>query len=175
MANSDLPRGFKPYGRIGHVGIYVANGTIYPGDAVKQDAGAAQTAQGPYFRSAVVAGTAGAALIGVAANYATAGQVVRVYDDPNQLFLGQCDESEFDSNADLNLNASILATAGNSTYKVSRMEVDSSTLATTATLELKVLGFLPRQDGKNAMGANAEVIFKINNHQLGSHTGTAGV
>lgn len=172
MANVDLPRGFRPMGDIKSIGIYTAGGTIYPGDAVKFDAGDNNTTE---FRGRVVAGTAGAALCGVALNYATAGQKVRVADDPSQLFIGQADESDFDNNQDFSLNASILATAGNSTYKVSRMEVDSSTLNTTATLELKILGAVDRHDGKNALGANVELIFKINNHQLGSHTGTAAV
>lgn len=172
MANVDLPSGFKPYGRIYHVGIYTAGGTIYPGDGVKFDAGDANTTE---FEGRVVAATAAAAMCGVAANYATAGQKVRVYDDPQQLFIGQCDGADFDSNADLSLNASILATGGNSTYRASRMEIDSSTLATTATLEVKVLRFLRRHDDKNAMGEFAQVVFKINNHQLGSSTGTAAV
>lgn len=172
MANADLPRGFRPYGQLLHVGIYVASGTIYPGDAVKQEAGAANTTQ---LRTRVAVGANGDALIGVALNYATVGQIVRVADDPSQLFAGQCDGADYDENADLGTNAGIVATTGDTTFKVSRMEVDSSDINTTATLALKILGVVPRQDGKNAFGANVEVIFKINNHQLGSHTGTAGV
>lgn len=172
MANVDLPSGFKPFGRIYHVGIYVAGGTIYPGDAVKFATGDASTTRK---RAEVVAGTAAGALCGVAANYAVDGDIVRVYDDPAQLFIGQADGSDFDDQADIGLNASILATAGDSTYKASRMEIDSSTLATTATLETKVLGINSRQDGKNEFGANVVLIFKINSHQLGSSTGTAGV
>lgn len=166
MANADLPRGFRPYGDIKHVGIYIAGGTIYPGDAVVKDGGAASTTR---MRAQCVSASgaqAGVKLLGVAMNYATAGQVVRVLDDPLQLFAGQGDGSDFDSNQDLNLNADLLATAGSATYKVSQMEIDSSTLATTATLQVQVLGYVDRHDGKNAMGANAELIFKINTHQL---------
>ena len=172
MANVDLPRGFRCYGDIKSTNVYSAGGTIYPGDAVKFSGGTSSTS---IRKAEVVAGTAGGALCGVALNYATAGQKVLVADDPSQLFIGQADESDFDNAVDLGLNASILATAGNSTYKVSRMEIDSSTLATTAALELKVVGVIERQDGKNEYGANVELIFKINNHQLGSSTGTAGV
>ena len=172
MANSDLPRGARPVGEMLQPHRYIAGGTIYPGDFVKKDGGAASTTR---FRAQVVAATAGAAMVGVALNYATAGQSVLVCDNPQQLFAVQCDESDFDSNADLNLNADILATSGDTTYKCSRMELDSSTLATTATLQCQVLGYIDRQDGKNQMGANAEVIVKINNHQLGTGTGTAGV
>jgi hypothetical protein len=124
-------------------------------------------------RMAVQAATAGAAMCGVALNYATAGQEVRVADDPSQLFSAQADEADFDENADLGQNASILATSGDTTYKLSRHEIDSSTLNTTATLEVKVLGVLGRT--KNAYGANVVLICKINNHQLGSHTGTLAI
>lgn len=172
MANVDLPRGFKPHGHDFGANYYVAAGTIYPGDAVCFEGGAANTTQK---RARVQVGSAGAALCGVALNYATVGQKVLVSDHPMQRFSGQCDESDFDQNADLGLNCSILATAGDSTYKVSRMELDSSTLATTATLELKVLGYVERQDGKNELGNFTEVIFKINNHQLGSGTGTTAI
>ncbi len=172
MPNVDAPRGFRPYGELKHVGIYVAGGTIYPGDAVKLHAGTSSTTR---MRGQVEAATAGAAMCGVALNYAVAGEKIRVADGPDQLFSGQTTGSDFDNNLDLSLNASILATAGNTTYKTSRQEIDSSTLATTATLECKVVGYLERADGKNAMGEFTEVIFKINNHQLGSHTGTAAV
>lgn len=172
MANVDQPRGFRPYQDIKSIGIYSAGGTIYPGDAVKFSAGTSSTS---VRLAEVVAGTAGAALCGVALNYAVAGGVVRVADDPSQLFVGQMDEAEFDNQIDLGLNCSILATAGNATYKVSRMEIDSSTQAVTATLEVKVLRYLDRQDGKNELGANTECIFKINNHQLSGGTGTLAI
>lgn len=170
MANTDRPCGFKPHGELKHVGIYVAGGTIYPGDAVKFETGASNTTQ---TRARVVQGAAAGALCGVALNYATVGQLIRVADDPSQLFVGQADGSDFDENADLGLNCPLLATAGDSTYKISRHELDSSDLDTTATDEFKVLGVLERT--KNEFGANVVLICKINNHQLGSSTGTAGV
>lgn len=172
MANPNLPRGFRPYGRLAHVGIYGAGGTIFPGDMVALGAGTASTTQ---YRGEVIASTAGAASVGVALNYATAGQTVRVADDPQQLFVGQASAADFDNNTDLSLNANILATAGSATYKQSRMVIASATLAVTATLDVKVLGFVPRQDGKNEMGGFAELIFKINNHQLSGGTGTLAV
>lgn len=172
MANADLPKGFRPYGQLLHVGIYVAAGTVYPGDMVKQEAGASNTTQ---LRTRVVVVANGDAAIGVALNYAAAGSIVRVADDPMQLFAAQGDGSDYDENADLGTNAGVVATAGDSTYKVSRQEVDTSDINTTATLTLKILGVVPRADGKNALGANVDLICKINNHQLGSHTGTAGV
>lgn len=172
MANTDRPRGFRPYGELKHVGIYVAGETIFPGDAVKQGAGDAVTTR---TLTEVVRGANGDALIGVALNYATDGQKVRVADDPSQIFSGQGDATEYATQDNLGTNAGIVATAGDTTYKCSRMEVDTSDINTTATLALKILGIVSREDGKNSFGAYVELIFKINNHQLGSHTGTAGV
>ncbi len=170
MANSDTPRGFRPYGELLHVGIYVASGTIYPGDAVEQHTG---TAVSTLKRVTCVVANAGP-LLGVALNYATAGQSVRVADDPSQLFAVNSDSAEPSLNDDLGLNATLVATAGDSTYKVSRHEIAAGD--TTATSEFKVLGIVDRQDGKNTFGSTGcECIVKINNHQLGSSTGTAGV
>lgn len=172
MANADTPKGFRPYGELLHVGIYIAGGTIYPGDMVKQAAGDASTTR---LLTEVVVAANGDALLGCALNYATDGQKVRVSDDPSQLYAAQGDGADYDDQADLGTNAGIVATAGDSTYKVSRQEIDTSDINTTATLALKILGVVPRADGKNAFGANVDLICKINNHQLGSHTGTAGV
>jgi hypothetical protein len=172
MANTDAPRGFRPYGELLHVGIYIAAGTIYPGDLVEAETGAANTTSK---RMRVAAADDGPS-VGVALNYATVGQVVRVADDPSQLFSGQVDAAEPAANSDLGLNYAIVATAGDSTYKQSRMEVSSTGEGTGATIAVKVLGVVDRQDGKNQFGNPfVEVIFKINNHQLGSSTGTAGV
>lgn len=163
MANADRPNGFRPQGEILRVRPYKASGVIYPGDAVTQEAG-----------GRVGAAAATNALIGVAATYASGADVeVLVYDHPDQLFVGQCDGADVDAQTDIGLNYSILATAGNSTYKLSRMEVDSSTQATTAALELKVLGIDRAID--NALGEFCKVVVKINNHQLSGGTGTLGV
>lgn len=163
MANLDQPRGAEPKGVPLRKNKYVAAGTIYPGDFVSQEAG-----------GRVVAASASSALCGVAASYASGADAeVMVWDHPDQLFLVQADETEVDAQTDIGLNYDIVATAGSSAYKLSRMELDSSTQATTATLPLKLLGIDERPD--NALGAQVDCIVKINNHQFGSHTGTAGV
>ncbi len=172
MANVDRPCGFKKFGYDYPNNRYIAAGTIYPGDAVKQEAGASNTTQ---YKMRVEAGSDTGALVGVALNYAVAGDSVLVSDHPDQQYTGQADESDYNENADLGTNANILATAGNSTFKASRMEIDSSDIATTATHQIRILGVEKRQDDKNAFGANVVLIFKINNHQLASGTGTDGV
>jgi hypothetical protein len=76
--------------------------------------------------------------------------------------------------ADIGLNADSIVAAASSTTGQSGMQLDTSTKATTATLQLKILGFVNRPD--NEIGsANAKVWVTINNHQLASGTGVAGV
>lgn len=163
MANKDQPCGAKPKGELLRVRKYVSGGAVYPGDFVmKENTGK------------VIVGAATNALIGVAINYASgADKELLVADHPDQMFVVQADEADIDAQTDILLNADIVATAGNSSYKISRHELDSSTIATTATLPLKVLGVEPRVD--NALGGQVDVVVKINNHQLAGGTGTAGV
>lgn len=162
MPNKDQPSGLVPFGRVISSGSYTAGGTIYPGDAVKI------VADGD-----VEVAAASDALLGVALNYAVSGEQVLVCDDPAQKFIVQADGSDIDAQADINLNYNLLATAGNSDYKISRHELDSDTGATTATLPLKLLGIVARVD--NALGAQVDCVVKINNHQLAGGTGTIGV
>jgi hypothetical protein len=163
MANLDQPQGFRPKGMQARANVYVSAGVIYPGDCVSQEAG-----------GRVAASAATSAICGVAIGYASAaGEDILVCDDPNQLFVCQADEADIDAQTDIGLNYDLLATAGSSAYRVSRMELDSSTGATTATLPLKLMGIEKRPD--NALGAQVDCIVKINNHQLSASTGTAGV
>lgn len=153
MANSDQPRGFRIKGNCLRVSPYVAGGTIYPGDAVHQEND-----------GKVDAAAASEALCGVAASYATDGQTVLVYDHPDQKFVVQAAGASVSAQTDINLNYPITATAGSSTYKQSRQELDDSAGATTATLPLKLLAIDSRED--NAFGANVDCVVIIANHQL---------
>lgn len=163
MANLDQPSGFSPKGEALRENKYLAGGVVYPGDCVKLDAA-----------GKVVVAAAGDALCGVANSHASAdGESVMVWDHPDQLFIGQADDASIDAQTDINLNYDILATAGSSTYKVSRQEVDASTGSATATVVLKLLAV--EEKVGNALGAQCKVIVRINNHQLSAGTGTAGV
>ena len=100
----------------------------------------------------------------------TSGQIsADVLDDPNQLFLIQCDAGFVA--ADVGKNADVIGTGGSTTNGISTMELNSATLATTAALNLKVVGLY--NDVNNAFGTNAVVVVKINEHVYGS-TGVAG-
>lgn len=92
-----------------------------------------------------------------------------VVDDPNQLFLIQADEDVVQ--ADVGLNAKIAYAAGSSTTGVSGTELDSSTIANTATLVLKIVGFYNSPSNERAVN-HVDVVVKINTHLYGS-TGVA--
>ena len=97
---------------------------------------------------------------------------VMVADNPELLFEVQ----EINSGtplaaADVGLNAN-LAIGSNNGF-VSGATIDNATELTTATLGVKLLGLVQRAD--NAVGAAARWLVKLNNHQLASGTGTAGI
>jgi hypothetical protein len=156
---------------------------IFMGDAVKLDGGS----DGNGIRSVTQA--TGAAVAGVVVGIvvdplllnspqyrvASTARYLMVADDPNLLF--ECQEDAVGgalASTSVGLNANLIVGAGSTTTGQSGMQLDTSTVATTATLELKVIEFVQRPD--NEVGnALAKVIVKLNNHQLSSSTGTAGV
>ena len=69
----------------------------------------------------------------------TQGEIIaHIIDDPNQLFLIQADE--YIEAADIGKNADIVVGSGRTTTGLSVNELDSSTIATTAALNLKIVG-----------------------------------
>jgi hypothetical protein len=92
-----------------------------------------------------------------------------VLDDPAQLFLIQADGDV--AQADIGKNADIVGTGGSTIYGVSSMELDSSTVANTAALNVKIVGLFNTPE--NEFGTNAVVVVKINEHMYGS-AGVAG-
>lgn len=92
-----------------------------------------------------------------------------VIDDPNQLFTIQADEDI--EQADIGKNADVVGTGGSSTNGLSSMELDSSTIANTAALNLKIVGVFKTPG--NAFGDYCQVVVKINEHLYGS-AGVAG-
>jgi len=92
-----------------------------------------------------------------------------VIDDPNQLFIIQNDGTS--TAADYGKNADIVVGTGSTTTGVSANELDTSSIATTAALNLKIVGLWDVPG--NAVGANAVVVVKINEYLYGS-AGVAG-
>jgi hypothetical protein len=100
----------------------------------------------------------------------TAGKILAdVIDDPAQKFLIQVDESV--AQASIGKNADVVGTGGSTTNGTSSMELDSSTIANAAALNLKIIGLY--QVPGNSFGTNAVVVVKINEHLYGS-AGVAG-
>lgn len=162
MANSDRPQGFRPYGRIKQTLEVTAGARCFPGDAVQlQSDGKCDPV------------AAGATIYGVALNYADAdGDKLIISCDPEQLYVIQADETEIDAQTDVGNNCDLVATAGNTTYNQSRMELDSSTVAAAAA-QLNIVGVMPTVG--NALGEFVDVIVRINEHQNFGADGFAGI
>ena len=92
-----------------------------------------------------------------------------VLDDPNQLFLIQNDGTSVAAN--YGKNADIVVGTGSTTTGVSANELNTGTIATTAALNLKIVGLWDVPN--NAIGEFAVVVVKINEHLYGS-AGVAG-
>jgi len=181
MANVNLARGFvplkdaagKPYNGAVEMFYHAAtDGTaLYIGDPVVK-AGSADSAGVP----TVIRASAGGPISGVVQGFmpdgttnmagygaASTGYYVLCATDPDLVYEIQEDAvGGAIAAADIGLNASMIAAAGSSTTKRSGFMLDTSTKATTAGLELKIMGLTQRPD--NALSANAKVLVKINNH-----------
>ena len=100
----------------------------------------------------------------------TQGKIVAdVLDDPSQMFILQNDGTS--AVTDYGKNADITIGTGNTVTGLSANELDTSTIATTAALNLKIIGLWDVPN--NEVGANAVVVVKINEHLYGS-SGVAG-
>ena len=192
MANIDKAFGLRPLGNLSATGAqkqygYVIadnqSGAIYQGDLVtlvagflvRYVSGTHATAVGVFNGCSYVDPTTGKPTW---KNYypgsvnITSGQILaEVIDDPNQLFLIQADEDIVQ--ADIGQNAAVAYTAGSNITGISAMELDSSSILTTNTLVLKIVGLYNAPS--NELGENfAQVVVKINAHQYGS-IGVAGL
>lgn len=152
MANLNQPKGLIPHGRILRMRPYTAGDTVYANAAVTLSSD-----------GAIDAATTGK-MLGVASNYATVGQTVYVYDDPQQLFEIQADTAV--AITDLGLNCTLNAGTDSTTYKISGQSADiDGTMADTAALSFQILAIVPR----NNNAANAQyndIVVRINAHQL---------
>lgn len=75
--------------------------------------------------------------------------------------------------ADVGLNAGLTFTAGSTSTGISGMELDGTTKAATATLPLKIIGWVQRPDVDVTDGTNMKVHVLLNTANLGG--GTAGL
>ncbi len=195
MANVNKPFGLRPLGNLSATGAQKQyayeiadnqSGAIYQGDLV--------TVYDGYLIKFDPANAAHVAAVGVfnGCNYVdptsgkptwknyypgsvniTTGKILaEVFDDPNQLFIIQADEDVVQ--ADIGKNADVTgSTTGSTVTGVSNMTLDSSTIAKTAALNLKIVGMYDVPG--NSLGENyTVVVVKINEHLYGS-AGVAGL
>ena len=108
---------------------------------------------------------------------ASTNRYLLVCDDPSVIYETQYAGTSVAAatiTANVGLNGQFVTTAGSTTTGTSGMQLDSSGLATTATLPLKIVGFPSRPD--NVPGDTYFSYWvKLNGAQLGDGTGTAGV
>jgi len=167
--------------RVTTYAILAADATaVFVGDAVKLS-GAAD-ANGV---RAVTKAVAGDAIVGIVCEYlpdyanlnvtyrvGSTLRYVQVWDDPNEVFAVQT--SGTFALADVGLNANLVDAGGSTVTGMSGETLDGSTKATTATLTFKTLDFY-QISGNEPGNANAQILVRINNHQLAGGTGTLGV
>ena len=93
---------------------------------------------------------------------------IRVYDDPNQLFLIQADGTS--AQTSIGMNADVTGNAnGNTTNGISSGALDSSSLS-TADLMLRVVGVTADPDNNDLASNNANLIVKVNDHFYAPNT-----
>lgn len=96
-----------------------------------------------------------------------------VVDDPNVLFAIQADGAPTNTGDIYGKNALLVQTAPNTSLKISRVALDISTLATTATYPIRVIDYLGGDKGDEKGTSYPILVCKFNNHQHTSTTGSA--
>lgn len=95
-----------------------------------------------------------------------------VYDDPNMEFVGQVDDTLGLVEAEVGLNANLVAGAGSNFTGRSAWQIDKTGMAVTATLQVRILGLARRVDNDYGQFAKARVF--INRHRYNAQS-SAGV
>ena len=96
---------------------------------------------------------------------------VYIYDDPNQLFLVQADGAS--AITCMGRNADTDGIGGSTTTGVATRELDSSSINTTAALQLKIVGVVQDDSNGDLTANNANLVVLINEHYMrGAVAGT---
>lgn len=185
MANTNKPFGIRPVGNKisagfnGQVTKYYVPSTdgtaFYVGDLVKlagsadsdgyatvAKAGTTDATVGPVIGVLPVADS-GATVVDLQTSYrkASTAAYVLVADSPSDVFEIQCNSGAVAA-TDVGNNASFTASTGSTTTGLSNAVLDYSTIATTTSLPLQILGLKAAPD--NAFGAYAILRVRLNAH-----------
>ena len=87
-----------------------------------------------------------------------------IYDDPNQLFVVQADGAS--AQTCIGRNADTDGIGGSTTTGVATRELDSSTINTTAALQLKIVGVVQDDVNGDLTADNANLVVLINEHYM---------
>jgi len=189
MANANIPQGLRPF-RDGSNRMWTGGGNTYYIDTAANNfyigdpviiAGSADADGVATVTKATAAG--GAYMLGPVVSVepitrdsttyreASTARYVWVADNPDLVFLVQEDGvGGALAVTDVGLNADWIAGSGSTVTGLSGMMLDTSTKATTATLQLRIQGF--NQSVDNEVGsANAKVLVTINLHSRRNATG----
>lgn len=93
---------------------------------------------------------------------ASTNRIALVVTDPTVVFEVQEDGATTPIASDsVGLAVGIVTTAGNATTGVSSMQLDSDSVATTATLPFKIVGLVPRPDNALSTGTTDKAKFEV--------------
>lgn len=191
MANVDAAFGLEPVapkgGTIQTNEYYVASsdGTaLFIGDPVIIDGGADTLGKASVIRASgataaritgvVVGFRPDAAINAIGYRAASTAAYVLVCDDPEQVYEVQDDSTGGNlAAADIGLNANLASGTGSAYTKRSGFELDTSTKATTATHQCRILGIVQRADV--SIGANTKVLVRLNTPTETGAAGSTGV
>lgn len=170
MANSNNPHGLRPLyvpsGGPIQTNVYSKAATldtaIFRGDAVARVADGSISAK----TTDITPGTTNYS--GVSLNYGAASAATdhTVVDDPTVVFEAQADGAL--AEADMGLNANLVLTAGNTSTKISKHQVNSATEAVDATLDVHLARKLNVPD--NDYGAYVRLEITFNKHRMAPAT-----
>lgn len=199
QASSDTPFGLQPYGpvlRANWYAVVTSNGVAMSiGDMVESVGAAVATPLHGYLQKVITeetgaAGTIVGAVLGLmdhtgfpidylpvttVGNGTIAGYAL-VADHPEQQYVAREDgDTSSLVVADIGLNIDMISThaaVAANRYR-SKMELNSDTMAVTATLALKILGVHPDDtiSASNAAGGHCRFIVKVNSSYTGDITG----
>jgi hypothetical protein len=176
MANIDNPHGFAPIGHLFGVDPEVAefNKVVGYGTAIFINDSVHRVADGSIEATATNFTPGTTNVSGVALNYGALSTATThlVIVDPFEVYEAQ-DNNDTDgfTAADLGLNVNLEANAGSTTTKQSGHELDESTAAVTATLDLHLMKLLAIANNAHGAWGRYEVTF--NKHRY--HSGSAGI
>ena len=100
-------------------------------------------------------------------------RIALVADDPDLIFEAQADDALAVTGVGANANL-VFTSSGSTITGISGVEVDSSTSAVGATLQVRVLRFANRSDNEANLAAN-KVEVMINLHTATTGVGSAGI